>query len=395
MFHFVGSTRLPPRLRAVPRPPVIDQNRRCQPPYSSCRLDAVTGFLRNAVGCALLLHILLVCILRGIERRLHVRRVTRSARDPGRDGLSGILFVALHRKSCRLRRIVSLVQFIGGVRIVVEVDRGTDISRSRHRFQRLHQLCRHLLFARLQSRIGPAASQQTASCRIHQDHVFRTQTVHGAGHQVGHSLCLVARERAMSQPQYHRSLGLPLIAGKQRIVRQHKVHARRLHRGQRGDGVLQFPLERPLVIHLLIELRAHPVRIVEQLKPHPPALRASFGRRRQPRLVQGLCRHAHRRAVRRDIELDSRCGQLLRDLARVVRIQTRIQRPPVRPRRIPQKPAKAGHHDRDGREQPVPSCRVEIAEARRCLGSQHSGSLLHRQSGLRFLSFVGHPLSPA
>ena len=106
----------------------------------------------------------------------------------------------------------------------------------------------------------------------------------------------------MTQPQHHRSLGLALLRREQRVMRQHQMHARRLHGGESRNRVLQLSFKRPLVVHLFVELRTHPVRLVEQLESHAPALRTALRRRRQPRLVQILRRHRSAGPIRRNIE---------------------------------------------------------------------------------------------
>ena len=103
---------------------------------------------------------------------------------------------------------------------------------------------------------------------------------------------------AMAQLQHHRGLGRTLLVAKQRVVRQHQMHTRRLNIGERAHRVLQFAFESALIIHLLVELRSDPVGLVEELKAQAAALDAALGRGRQTRLVQLRGGNQNRGAVR-------------------------------------------------------------------------------------------------
>src|SRR5579863_2082546 len=101
----------------------------------------------------------------------------------------------------------------------------------------------------------------------------------------------------MAKLENHRGLGGALLLPKQRIVSQNQVDARRFDIAERTDGVLELALEGALVVDLLVELRAHPVRLVEYLKTHPAAFQASLGRSRQAGFVQLARRHPDARAA--------------------------------------------------------------------------------------------------
>ncbi len=106
----------------------------------------------------------------------------------------------------------------------------------------------------------------------------------------------------MAKLQDNRSLGRPLLFSKQRVVRHHQVDPRRFHVAQGAHRVLQFALQRTLIIDLLIELRTDPVGLVEDFKTQPPALDSSLGGRGQPRLVQLRCRNANAGSISRHVE---------------------------------------------------------------------------------------------
>ena len=66
--------------------------------------------------------------------------------------------------------------------------------------------------------------------------------------------------------------------------------------------MLELAFESALVVHLLVELRAHPVGLVEDLKAQPAALRTALGRGGQARLVQLRGRNADARAIGREVK---------------------------------------------------------------------------------------------
>jgi hypothetical protein len=69
-------------------------------------------------------------------------------------------------------------------------------------------------------------------------------------------------------------------------MRKHQMNPSRLDRADTGDGVLEFSLQRPLVIDLFVEFRSYPVRFVEQLETHSTALRSTSCRRLQSRFIE-------------------------------------------------------------------------------------------------------------
>ncbi len=172
-------------------------------------------------------------------------------------------------------------------------------------------------------RFGGLRPQRQIAGRIHQHHAVRRQPVDRRSHQVANRLRLAVGQRAVAQLEHHRGLGRPLLVAKQRIVRQHQMHARRFDVGERADGVFELAFQRALIVHLLVELRSHPVRLVEDLKAQPPALHAALGRGRQARLVQLRGRNQDARAIGRGLKRNLRLGQNLPHLARIVRVQIR------------------------------------------------------------------------
>src|SRR5580704_1812665 len=112
-------------------------------------------------------------------------------------------------------------------------------------------------------------------------------------------------------------------------MRHDKVDSRRLNVGKRTDRVLKLTLKRALVVDLFVELRAHPVRLIEYLKAKTPAFDASFGSAGETRLVQLRGRHANHPTIGRDVKGYLSLIEGLRDLARIFRVEIGIERPPV------------------------------------------------------------------
>ncbi len=187
-------------------------------------------------------------------------------------------------------------------------------------------------------RLGGLRSQRQIARRIHQHHAIRRQPVYRRSHQIANCLRLAIGQRAMAQLQHHRGLGRPLFFAKQRIVRQHQMHAGRFDIGERTHRVFELAFESALVVHLFVELRPHPVRLVEKLKAQPPALHAAFGRRREARFVQLRGWNPDARAIGGRLKRNLRLGQDLVHLARIVRFEIDVQCAPVRAHRVPREP---------------------------------------------------------
>ncbi len=184
------------------------------------------------------------------------------------------------------------------------------------------------------------------------------EPVHRRSHQVADRIRLAVGQRAVAQLEHHRGLGGTFLLAKQRVMRQHQLHPRRVDIGQRAHGVFELPFESPLIVDLLVELRAHPVRLVEDLKPHPPALQTPLGRGRQPRLVQLVGRNQDAGPIRGGLVGDLRLAQDQRRLARVLLIKVRVERPPVGAQPIPEQPADQPQQQRRGGQRPAPLPRL-------------------------------------
>ena len=111
----------------------------------------------------------------------------------------------------------------------------------------------------------------------------------------------------MAQLEHDRGLGRTLRIAKKRVVRQHQVNPRRLNVRQCPDRVLQFAFQGSLVVDLFVELRSHPVGLVEDLKTQPPALQ-TLGGRHQSRLVQLRRRNQDAGAIRGRLKRNPRLG---------------------------------------------------------------------------------------
>ncbi len=84
--------------------------------------------------------------------------------------------------------------------------------------------------------------------------------------------------------------------------------------------MFQLAFQGPLVVHLLVKLRTHPVGLVEDLKAQPSTFHAPFGGGRQARLVQLRGRNLDARPVGGRFKGNLRLGKDLSDLAGVVRV---------------------------------------------------------------------------
>ena len=117
--------------------------------------------------------------------------------------------------------------------------------------------------------------------------------------------------------------------------------------------MLQLALQGALIVHLLIELRTHPVGLVEDLKSQPPALQAALGRGRQARLVQLRRRNPDARSVVGRFKGNLRLGKNLRGLARVLGVQIGVERAPVGAQPIPQQAHGQGRDQARSHQRPV------------------------------------------
>src|SRR5579871_6324372 len=132
------------------------------------------------------------------------------------------------------------------------------------------------------------------------------------------------------------------------------MHSRRPHHSQRLNRVLQLPLKRPLIIHLLIKLTPHPVRLVEQLKSQPPRLRHTLCRDLHPCLIQHLRRNLHSCTIRGHLIRNPSRRQLLRNLLHILPIQPTEQNLPVRPPCEPRHARTNRRQESHRSEQPIP-----------------------------------------
>ena len=82
---------------------------------------------------------------------------------------------------------------------------------------------------------------------------------------------------------------------------KHKVNAGRLDIGERAHRMFKLALESALIVYLLVELRTHPVGLVEDLKAQTAALDATLGRGGQPGLIQLSGRNADAGSVRQSV----------------------------------------------------------------------------------------------
>ena len=142
---------------------------------------------------------------------------------------------------------------------------------------------------------------------------LRLQAVHRRGDQVADRAHLLRLERA-AHAQHDRGRRLDLVAREQRALRQHQMHARRLHPVDRLDGARELAFERAQVIDVLDEAgRAERVGLVEDLVADAAALgQAAFGEL-HAHAGHLVARHQHDGAVVLELVGDGLALEVLHD----------------------------------------------------------------------------------
>ncbi len=162
--------------------------------------------------------------------------------------------------------------------------------------------------------------------------------------------------------------------------------------------MFQFPFQRALVVDLLVELRSHPVGLVEDLKAQPPALHAALGRGRQARLVQLRGRHQDAASVGSRLKGNLRLRESLAGLTRIIRVQIRIKDAPVSPQTVPEQASNQRRQQQSSRQHPATLRRLHPgpADPRQAPQSGQPVAQLglsgHRGRALLQLCSVGHGL---
>ena len=82
------------------------------------------------------------------------------------------------------------------------------------------------------------------------------------------------------------------------------MHAHAFHIAQSLNGALEFPFQRPLVIHFLVKFRLPPIHLVEQFEAQSSTVRHSFAGNFQPAGVQLVAGDADRFSIRADLVRD-------------------------------------------------------------------------------------------
>src|ERR1700712_1303860 len=162
------------------------------------------------------------------------------------------------------------------------------------------------------------------------------------------------------------------------------MHPGRFHDPQCPNSVLQFSLQRSLVVHTLIKFTPHPVGLFEQLKSQPPRLRHTLRRHLHPSFIQHIRRHLHPCAIRRGLIRNSCSRQLLGHLLNILAVETAEQHPPIWPSRKPNHPRTHRSQKHSGRNQPGPLPRRHCHQALAHCCSHRQG--LRRRTAARHTS---------
>ena len=132
----------------------------------------------------------------------------------------------------------------------------------------------------------------------------------------------------------------------------HQMDARRFHVGERANGVFQFSLQRALIVDLFVELRSHPVGLVEDLKAEPPALHAFRGGQ-QPRFIQLRGGHHDAAAVGGGLKRYLRLRENLTGLTPILRVHIRVKHAPVGSQTIPEQASNERHKQHSRHQHPA------------------------------------------
>ena len=134
---------------------------------------------------------------------------------------------------------------------------------------------------------------------------------------------LLRLERA-AHAQHDRGRRLDLVAREQRALRQHQMHARRLHPVDRLDGARKLALERAQVIDVLDERgRAEGVGLVEDLVADAAALGQAALGELHAHPGHPVARHHHDGAVVLQLVRDGLALEILHDRGGILRASGR------------------------------------------------------------------------
>ena len=173
--------------------------------------------------------------------------------------------------------------------------------------------------------VAAAIGEQTARF-VHNRHPLGLEPAHRAGDQMADRLDLLGL-KPPAHRQNDRGGRFHFVAGEQRTLRQHQMHASRLHPVDRPDGAREFAFQRAQMIDVLNEARRpQAVRLVEDLVADPATLRDAGLRELHPDLRHPVSGHEQGRAVVLELVGSAVAFQLSDDARRVLKGQIGEQR---------------------------------------------------------------------
>jgi hypothetical protein len=152
------------------------------------------------------------------------------------------------------------------------------------------------------------------------------------GHQVHDGADLVGRELLPRRlrPQQDGSAGLAGVVGEDVVGRDHEVYVGARDAVDGADGAGQFPLQRPLVVDPLAELRRRDALLVEEGVTLRTAGGEALGAHVEAQLVHLRLGHEHGGAAVGQLVLHTLAGELLGDGGGVGRAEIAVERCPGR-----------------------------------------------------------------
>ena len=189
--------------------------------------------------------------------------------------------------------------------------------------------------------VAARAVRQEPAGLVDDRHALGLQAVDGGGDEMADRAHLLRLEHA-AHPQHDRGRRLRPVAREQLPLRQHQVHARRLHPVERPDGARELAFERAQVIDVLDEARgAERVGAVEDLVADAAALGQAAFRELHAQPRHPVARHHDHGAFVAQLERDVLALQVLDDGAGVLDRQVGEQHRHLRRRHA---------HDQEGEE---------------------------------------------
>ena len=208
-------------------------------------------------------------------------------------------------------RIVDFGGIFAAAQVIVHVHAGANVFSPDHRLDGMHGGGRQFLVGIERRPSRWTSPREKRRCRLGVDdrNIFRPQAIDGARNQLRDGLLRFAGKRPVARFHDDSSFRFALLLAEQRLARENQVHAYGLDFGQSLQRAFEFSFESALVVHLFAEVRARPVRRVEQFKPQAGVARQSLRRGLQAGGVQFVGGNEHVTAIRRNFVGDIFCRQ--------------------------------------------------------------------------------------